>query len=79
MLECRILYYIILYYIILYYIILYYIIYTGCLLHVHVSATLVAILREVSTKDILQKRQEPVKIVSCKMHGLKFLIKYKIG
>ena len=58
--------------------ILYYNIYTGCLLHVHVSGILVAVLREVSTKDILQKLQEPVHIARCKMHGLKCVIKYKI-
>ena len=31
---------------------------TVSLLHVHVSATLVAILREMSTKDILEKLKE---------------------
>jgi uncharacterized membrane protein len=36
------------------------IIYIGCLLNVHVSATFVAILREMSTTDILQKLQEPL-------------------
>jgi hypothetical protein len=43
-----------------YYIILYYIVCIVRLLHVHVSTSLVAILKEVSTKDILQKLQEPM-------------------
>jgi len=50
------------------------------LLHVHVSAKLVTILRKVSTKDILQKLfdQCKFKIPSFKMYGLKYTPKYKI-
>jgi hypothetical protein len=35
---------------------------TVTLLHIHISATLVAILREMPTKDILQKLQERMQV-----------------
>jgi len=68
-----ILYYIILYYIILYYIILYYIIHTVRLLHV--SATLVSILRQVHYKRYaritkLFKLQHKCKVLSFKIYIL---------
>ena len=50
------------------------------ILHVHVSATLVAILGEVSANDILQKlkNQWKCKIVYFEMCGLKCILKYNM-